>query len=125
MIVERLKWYRVLRGGRWARTGPRLFSRRWLRLPLECAERPDEIHEGKIRIVDFTGWPVVGIIGHPVVTLLRKFLWGRGVVRRLHAAVPNPHCDWWGRWVEESGPGKPTIFPESQNTRECDLTIGR
>lgn len=36
----------------------------------------------KYIIVDKLGWPVVGIIGHPIISFLRKIIHGRGIITR-------------------------------------------
>jgi hypothetical protein len=36
----------------------------------------------KYIVVDSLGWPVVGIIGRPVISFFRKIIHGRGIITR-------------------------------------------
>ncbi len=36
------QWYRMLRGGRWAKVTGWLWGKRWVRVSDECVERVDE-----------------------------------------------------------------------------------
>lgn len=40
--MNRFRWYRRARGGRWARVGGLLWGRRWIRVSDDCIERVDE-----------------------------------------------------------------------------------
>lgn len=39
------KWYRKLRGGRWAQVTGLMFGKRWVRVEPECVERVDEDYD--------------------------------------------------------------------------------
>ena len=40
--LKHFRWYRRLRGGRWAQVTGWLFGKRWVRVPAVCIERVDE-----------------------------------------------------------------------------------
>ena len=41
-VMGNFRWYRRLRGGRWARVTGLMFGMRWIRVPPECVERCEE-----------------------------------------------------------------------------------
>ena len=62
-MLGNFKWYRRLRGGRWAKVTGWLWGKRWVRVPQECVERVDEDWPPACKVPP-PGWGCTRAPGH-------------------------------------------------------------
>lgn len=93
-MLSYFRWWRWLRGGRWARVTGWLWGKRWVQIPQECVEPHDEHHRKR-----FCGLCRYAHLGekstcwHPRELSHVDNYWGRQSFSVTRCEVKNRHMD--------------------------------